>query len=286
MIESLLPVEPLINIDLEEGTDQVFALLGDGPEFSMVEMEVSISNLAKHFEDLPLEWKVARDHGVENDSKRPQVRLFTMRAIDYFRGHVVRSACDCLKLPLIERRLRQTKIDQAHSVALSYHDVVRLYVAVHYFLRMAVVDSLKQLSHVLGSLVFVEHVGRLLDDFLKQWFPRNVFHDQIDELLVVVRLVILHYIGVVQLVQDGNLIHNLVEAVRQFDLVQHFDGNFKARIMLVHRHENFAEGPGSKHSRVLVDHVVLLQRIDTLLSRRSMHGLPVKRYWCGNQLII
>ena len=286
MIERLLPVEPLINLELEEGADQVFALLGDHPEFNVVEMEICFFNLAEHFEDRPLEWKVARDHSVENDSKRPKVCLFTMGAIDYFRGHVVRSACNCFKLPLVKRRLRQTKINQAHSVVLSYHDIVRLNVAVHYFLRVTVVDCLKQLSHVLGGLIFAEHVRGLLDDFLKQWFPRNVFHDQIDELLVVVRLVVLHYIGVVQLVQDGNLVHNLVEAVRQFDLVQHFDGNFKARIMLVHRHENFAEGPGSKHSRVLVDHVVLLQRIDTLLSRRSMHGLPVKRYWCGNQLII
>ena len=98
---------------------------------------------------------------------------------------------------------------------------------------MTVVDSLKQLSHVLGGLVFAEHVGRLLDDFLKKWFPRNVFHDQIDELLVVVSLVIFHYIGVVQLVQNGNLVHDLVDAVCQFDLVEHFYGNFKARIMLV-----------------------------------------------------
>ena len=156
-----------------------------------------------------------------------------MRAIDYFRGHVVRSACDCFKLPLVKRRLRKTKINQAHRIVLSDHDVVRLNVAVHYFLRVAVVDSLKQLSHVLGGLVFAEHVGRLLDDFLKQWLPRNVFHDQIDELCVVVSLVIFHYIGVVQLVQNGNLVHDLVDAISQFDFVQHFNGNFKARIMLI-----------------------------------------------------
>ena len=105
MVERLLPVEPLINLDLEEGADQIFALLGDGPEFNVVEMEISIFNLAEHFEDLPLEWKVARDHSVKNDSKGPKVRLFTMGAIDYFRGHVVRSACNCFKLSLIKRCL-------------------------------------------------------------------------------------------------------------------------------------------------------------------------------------
>ena len=80
MIESLLPVESLLNIDGEERADQVFAVVRDEVELVMVEMVISIFNLAKDFVDVPLEWKVTRDHSVKNDSEGPKVCLFTMAA--------------------------------------------------------------------------------------------------------------------------------------------------------------------------------------------------------------
>ena len=66
VVESFLPIESLIDVDVQKVTNQVFALLGDGLEFDMVEVEVSPFNLVEHVMGfVSLERQVARDQGVE-----------------------------------------------------------------------------------------------------------------------------------------------------------------------------------------------------------------------------
>ena len=55
--------------------------------------------------------------------------------------------------------------------------------------------------------------------------------------------------------------------------------------MLVPRLENFAEGPSSKHFRVKVDVVTMLQLNDTLLSLAFEHSLLGQRFRWSNQLV-
>ena len=62
VVESFLPIEPLVHIDVQKVTNQVFALLGDGLEFDMIEVEVSPFNLVEYIiGSVSLERKVARD---------------------------------------------------------------------------------------------------------------------------------------------------------------------------------------------------------------------------------
>ena len=66
VVESFLPIESLVHVDVQKVTNQVFALLGDGLEFDMVEVEVSPFNLVEHVMGfVSLERQVARDQGVE-----------------------------------------------------------------------------------------------------------------------------------------------------------------------------------------------------------------------------
>ena len=62
VVESFLPIESLVHVDVQKITNQVFALLGDGLEFDMIEVEVSPFNLVEHIiGSVSLERKVARD---------------------------------------------------------------------------------------------------------------------------------------------------------------------------------------------------------------------------------
>ena len=81
MIEGLLSIKSLVYIDLQERTDQVFALIGDGIKLNMVEMETSFFYLAKHFVDISLKWKVTGYHGIKHDTERPNICLFTISTI-------------------------------------------------------------------------------------------------------------------------------------------------------------------------------------------------------------
>ena len=66
VVESFLPIESLVHVDVQKVTNQVFALLGDGLEFDMVEVEVSPFNLVEYVMGfVSLERQVARDQGVE-----------------------------------------------------------------------------------------------------------------------------------------------------------------------------------------------------------------------------
>ena len=106
VVESFLPIESLVHVDVQKVTNQVFALLGDGLEFDMIEVEVSPFNLVEHIiGSVSLERKVARNQGVEYNAKRPNISLRAVRSIENFGRHVIWSASNSLKLLVILRRL-------------------------------------------------------------------------------------------------------------------------------------------------------------------------------------
>ena len=89
------------------------------------------------------------------------------------------------------------------------------------------VDRLEQTAHVTGSLVLTEGLVLLLRDFLEKRLACDILHDEVDVLLVVVGLVVLDDVGVVEGVEDGDLLHDAVDVVAQLLLVKHLDGHFK-----------------------------------------------------------
>ena len=75
------------------------------------------------------------------------------------------------------------------------------------------VDGLEQTAHVTGRLVLTEGLILLLCDLLEKGLSRDILHDQVDVLLIVVCLVVLDDVGVVEGVQDSDLFHDAVDIV-------------------------------------------------------------------------
>ena len=72
----------------------------------------------------------------------------------------------------------------------------------HNAIRVAVVDCLEQTAHVALRLLLCEQLVLLLADLFKEGHSRNILHDEVDELFVVVGLVVIDDIRVVELAQD------------------------------------------------------------------------------------
>ena len=83
----------------------------------------------------------------------------------------------------------------------------------HDILRVTMVYRLEQAAHVAGGLVFTEGLVLLLCNFIKEGLPSDVFHDQVDELFIVVGLVVLDDVGVIEGLEDSDLTHDVVNVV-------------------------------------------------------------------------
>ena len=135
----------------------------------------------------------------------------------------------------------------------------------HDVLCVTVIERLEQLLHVFGRNCLREGLVFLLGDLVKQGLARHVLHHQIDVLLVVVGLVVLHDVGVVQFVQDCHFFHDAVDVGPQLLFVQHLDGHLEILVMLVRCQEHTTEGTHSEHLRLGVNVIVLLELVHSLL---------------------
>ena len=144
VVKGFLTIESLVYVDVQKVTNQVLALIGNGVEFDMIEVEVCPFNLIEHVMGfVSLERKITRDQGVEYNAKRPYISLRAVSSVENFRGHVVWSASNGLELLVIFRRLGKTEINQTHGIIVSYHNIVGLDVTMHNALCVAVVDRLE-----------------------------------------------------------------------------------------------------------------------------------------------
>ena len=152
----------------------------------------------------------------------------------------------------------------------------------HDVLGVAVIDSLKELLHVARGLHLVESLVLLLRDPLEQRLTRDVLHHEVDVLEIVVGLVVLDDVGVVEGVQDGDLLHDAVNVVHELVLVQHFDGDLEVRVVLVVREEDATERASAQHLGFRVDLIVLSELGNTLLlaSLADFDHLPL--HWLNS----
>ena len=140
-------------------------------------------------------------------------------------------------------------------------------------LRMAMINCLEQLLHVRACLLFSERLVVLFADFVVQRKSCDHFHDQVNVLLVIVRLIVLDDVGMVERIQCLYFLHNVVEILTQFALIEHFDCNLDASIKTILGLEDASKGPRPQNLRMLVNYVVLLQLSDALL----FEGLPSRK---------
>ena len=78
---------------------------------------------------------------------------------------------------------------------------------------MTMIDSSKQVLHVASGNLFIESLVLLGCDHLEELEALDILHHQVDVLLVIVSLVVLYNVGVVQLVENSNFLHNAVNVV-------------------------------------------------------------------------
>ena len=177
----------------------------------MVEVVITITDL---LEDLllgvALKGKISADERVEDNPERPQIRLLAVVALDHFWCHIVGCSRYLRQtLPGMCRR-RQSEIDQAHRVLLSNHDIVWLDVSVDHILRMTMVNRLKELLHISSCCNFCECLVFLLYNFLVHWHSLDILHDEIDVFLIVVSFIILDNVGMVESVERGDLVVDII----------------------------------------------------------------------------
>ena len=114
-------------------------------------------------------------------------------------------------------------------------------------LGMTMVDRLEEGLHVASSSGLGESLVCLLGDHVEELGAGNILHDQVDVLLVIVGLVILHDIGMVERMQDGNFFHDAVDIIPQLNLVKHFNCDLEIRVVNVRSMEHTAEGSDTEH---------------------------------------
>ena len=144
----------------------------------MLEVEVACTYL---LEDLllciSLKGKISTDECVQDDTERPKIRLFAVVTLDYFWCHIVR--CPRYLCQAFTRMCRRckTKIDQAHGVLLSNHDIVWFNISVDHIQRVTMIDCLEKLLHISRGALFCECLIFLLNDLLIHGHAFDIFHD-------------------------------------------------------------------------------------------------------------
>ena len=85
----------------------------------------------------------------------------------------------------------------------------------------------------------------------------------------------------VQLVKNCNFLHDHIDIICKFDLVQYFYSNLESLIMLVLCFEHFTEGSSSENFCIIVDVIIHFQLTDTLLSTTlpCTYLLPRRNFW-------
>ena len=117
----------------------------------------------------------------------------------------------------------------------------------HDVLSVAMIDRLEKLLHVARGLNLVECLILLFSDSLEQRLARDVLHHEVDVLEIVIGLVVLDDVGVVEGMQDGDLLHDTVNVVHELVFVEHFNGDLEVRVVLVVREEDTAKRASAEH---------------------------------------
>ena len=100
-------------------------------------------------------------------------------------------------------------------------------------LGVAMIDRLEERFHVAGCNVLRKGLVFLLGDFFEKLSSIDIFHDQVDVLLIVVRFVILDNVWMIEFVENRNFLHDTVNIVSQLNFVKNLNGDLEVFIMFV-----------------------------------------------------
>ena len=97
-------------------------------------------------------------------------------------------------------------------------------------LSVTVSNSSTDIKHVTTSALL--RVVRLLRQVFEQLLALNILHDQVNELVVIVGLVVLNDVGVIQFVQHIHFLHHEFDVVLELVFVEHFNCDKHVRLVL------------------------------------------------------
>mmetsp|Transcript_16521 Transcript_16521/g.47932 ORF Transcript_16521/g.47932 Transcript_16521/m.47932 type:complete len:384 (-) Transcript_16521:162-1313(-) len=212
VVQSLTHCRPRMAVVLKHHRQQVLRVLG--------EVEVLGCSLQPLLQRRPAPsfspeycWRnvgeelLPRKHREQDDAATPNITLGPINAVPELGSHVSGSALDLLSsLPL--EAAAQTEVDhhEVCEVLLGVHEILRFDVVVPAVLGVAALQRLKHVPKGHGGIVLA-HVAALRQvDPIQQVWTLAQLENQVEVLLLVVKLHQLHNVWVVEGKEGGNLV--------------------------------------------------------------------------------
>ena len=200
MCEGLGGGVTLLVVDLETALDEVLGLLADELELRMVKVILTVDDFVENLiSAAALKWQITTHEYVEDNAQRPNIALGVVVTVENLRSHVVWRAGDGLTFLGAVDALAEPEVDQLQLPVRRQHDVVGLDITVDDALRVQVVQRREQFPHVKDTVLFGEGLIISICDLVKKLAAADVLHDEVNELLIDISLVVLDDVRMVQL---------------------------------------------------------------------------------------
>ena len=210
VLEALLSGDSLRWVLLKHLAHEVLSGIRDSVPVGGVEGEWLLQDIS---EDLlvvvTFERRVSTKEDKEDDAETPNIAGLVIVAFEYFWGDIVRSTDDgvhALNFLLLRETLRETKIDQFDFGVLGsvvHEEVLWLQVSMDNAVSVQVLDCTDHLAHDIGGVTLGEPLSG--DDAVKKLSALAVLHNNMDITVIDVALIELDDVGVVNLLENGEL---------------------------------------------------------------------------------
>ena len=155
MLFDLIQLDSFHWVRLQHATDQIFAVRRDLNWHTIV----TLLDLHKQQSELfIIEWQTTANHGVQNDTARPNVNFLPTVGLagDDFRCGVIWRPAGCAQSDTIFGGIGQAKIYQLDVMVFIKEEVLGLQVAMYHLVKVAVLYRRNDLLEDAPSFVFSE----------------------------------------------------------------------------------------------------------------------------------
>ena len=210
MLEALLSGDSLSRVLLKHLAHEVLGLIRDSVPVGGVKGKWLLEDIS---EDLlvviTFERRVSTKEDKEDDAETPNIAGLVVVTLEHFWGDIIRCTDDgvhALNFLLLREALGKTKINQFDLGVLGgvvHKEVLRLQVSMDNAVSMQMLDSTDHLAHDIGGVALGEPLSS--DDTVKKLSALAVLHNDVDITVIDVALIELDNVGVVNLLENGEL---------------------------------------------------------------------------------
>lgn len=182
-----------------------------------------------------MKWQITTHEDIENAAKRPDVALVIIVGLKDLRSHIIWSTGAIQHFPSGSGvlHLGEAKVNDFELVVFIQHDVLGFDVSVSNSLGVHVANSSKKLLHVLLSTLFRQFLIVRTCDLFEQFTAIDIFHYKINLLLVLIRLIIFHDVGVIEFRKILHLLPDSLHLVVKVLSLKNFYGHLVSIIVYV-----------------------------------------------------